>query len=293
MTYFPLEPLQKLRRRDAVQLSVVELEGHRQGGPQPLFPVLAPDEEGVVVASGVDVHRAVDLVPRQGGGSDDHVVLAQFIALSALPDLPGERPVVPVKLLQVVGDGDVTGGDTAVPGGYHRIDGQAVILHQLVAHRKQVEVLHPGRRLSDAPAEEHIEFAAPLPAPAHQCRHIQGLHQDYRGGGAGFIHSSKASAREVLFGINFSHTLLHSARQIRFGRPGESVSYHNTAIERRQPLPMSQTQNLCYNNPKDTYTSAHHKEESPCARILEPSPGPIPSRSLSWLPTMRTVLPTP
>ena len=50
MTYFPLEPLQKLRCRDAVQLGVVELEGHRQGGPQPLFPVLAPDEKGVVVA---------------------------------------------------------------------------------------------------------------------------------------------------------------------------------------------------------------------------------------------------
>lgn len=220
MTYFPLEPLQKLRRRDAVQLSVVELEGHRQGGPQPLFPVLAPDEEGVVVASGVDVHRAVDLVPRQGGGSDDHVVLAQFIALSALPDLPGERPVVPVKLLQVVGDGDVTGGDTAVPGGYHRIDGQAVILHQLVAHRKQVEVLHPGRRLSDAPAEEHIEFAAPLPAPAHQCRHIQGLHQGHHGHG-GLHPQLKGQRPGGAFGINFSHTLLHSARQIRFGRPGK------------------------------------------------------------------------
>ena len=74
----------------ASNLGVVELKGHRQGGAQPLFPVFAPDEEGIVVASGINVHRAVDLISRQGGGADDHIVLAQLIALSDLPDLPGE-----------------------------------------------------------------------------------------------------------------------------------------------------------------------------------------------------------
>lgn len=87
---FPLQPLQKFRRRDAVQLGVVELKGYRQGGAQPLFPVLTPDEEWVVVTPGIDIHCAVDLIPCQGGGTDDHIVLAQLIALSALPDLPGE-----------------------------------------------------------------------------------------------------------------------------------------------------------------------------------------------------------
>lgn len=38
-------------------LCVVKLEGHRQGGAEPLFPVFAPDEEGIVVASGIDIHR--------------------------------------------------------------------------------------------------------------------------------------------------------------------------------------------------------------------------------------------
>ena len=75
---FPLQPFQKFRRRDTVQLGVVKLKGQRQGGAQPLFPVLAPDEEGVVVAPGVDIHGAVDLIPRQGGGADHHVVLAQL-----------------------------------------------------------------------------------------------------------------------------------------------------------------------------------------------------------------------
>lgn len=90
---FLLEPLQKFRCRDAVHLGVVELEGHRQRGAQPLFPVFAPDEEGIVAASGVDVHRAVDLIPCQSRGADDRIVLTQLIALPALADLPGELPI--------------------------------------------------------------------------------------------------------------------------------------------------------------------------------------------------------
>lgn len=86
-----LEPLQKFRCRDAVHLGVVELEGHRQRGAQPLFPVFASDEEGIVVAPGVDIHCTVDLIPRQGGGADHHIVLAKLIALSVLLYPSGER----------------------------------------------------------------------------------------------------------------------------------------------------------------------------------------------------------
>ena len=66
LTDLLLEALQKFRGRDSVHLGVVKLEGHRQGGVQPRFPIFAPNEEGIVVTSGVDVHRAVDLIPRQG-----------------------------------------------------------------------------------------------------------------------------------------------------------------------------------------------------------------------------------
>lgn len=64
-----LQPLQKFRGRDPVHLGVVELKGHRQGGTQPLLPVFAPDKKGGVIAPGVDIHCAVNLVPRQGGGA--------------------------------------------------------------------------------------------------------------------------------------------------------------------------------------------------------------------------------
>ena len=103
-----LQPLQKFCGGDAVHLGVVELKGHRQGGAQPLLPVLAPDEEGVVVAPGVDIHRAVDLVPRQGRGADDHILLAQLKAFPALTDLSGELSIILRKLLQISGNGNVT-----------------------------------------------------------------------------------------------------------------------------------------------------------------------------------------
>ena len=173
-----------------------------------------PHKKGVVVTPGVDVDRAVDLVPRQRGSADDHIVLTQFIALPALANLSGEFPIVLGKLLQIDGNGDVTSSDTAVLGTHHRIDCQTVILHQLVIHRKQVKVLHPGSRLSDAPAQEHIEFVAPFPAQAHQCRHIQCLHQRHHGHGR--LHPQfKGHRPGGAFGIYFSHTILHSTRRIR------------------------------------------------------------------------------
>ena len=94
----------------------MELERHRQSSTEPLFSVLAPDKEGVVVAAGIDIHRAVDLIPRQSRGADHHIVLARFIALPALVDLSGEFQVILIELLQVGRNGNVTGGDAAVPG---------------------------------------------------------------------------------------------------------------------------------------------------------------------------------
>lgn len=53
--------------------------------------------------------------------------------------------------------GYVTGGDTAALGGHHCIHCQPVILHQLVSHRKQVEVLRSRCRLSDVPAGGYVK----------------------------------------------------------------------------------------------------------------------------------------
>lgn len=72
---FALQPLPKFRRDDAHL--VVNLEGHRQGGTQPLFPILSPDEEGVV-ATGVDVHCTVALIPHQSASADDYIVFLQY-----------------------------------------------------------------------------------------------------------------------------------------------------------------------------------------------------------------------
>ena len=92
------------------------------------------------------------------------------------------------------------------------------IPHQFVSHREQVEVLHPGRRLSDAPAQEHVELIAPFPAQPHQGRHIQGLHQGHHGHG-GLHPQLKGQRPGGALWICFFHAALHSVLQIRFRWP--------------------------------------------------------------------------
>ena len=162
--------------------------------------------------------QIVDLIPNQGGSADHHIVLAQLKALPALPDLSGELSVVLIELLQVGRNGNVTGGDAAVLSGHHRVDGQAVVLHQFVSHRQQVKVLHPGRRLSNTPAQKHIELITPFLAQAHQSRHIQGFYQGHHGHGR--LHPQfKGQRPGGAFWIYFFHIVLHSVYEVRFGWP--------------------------------------------------------------------------
>ena len=56
-----LQPVQKGRGRNAIHLGVVKLEGDRQSSAEPFLPVFAPEEKGVVIASGVDVYIRVTM----------------------------------------------------------------------------------------------------------------------------------------------------------------------------------------------------------------------------------------
>ena len=63
---FRLQGVQEAGGFVAVHLRVVELEGDGERGLEERVAVLAPDEEGVVVNAGIDVHCAVYLTVGQG-----------------------------------------------------------------------------------------------------------------------------------------------------------------------------------------------------------------------------------
>lgn len=111
-----------------VHLGVVELEGDGECPLPEVPPVLAPDEEGVVVYAAVHAYCAVYLGLDEGGGADDHAV-GEVMVCAGLGDLAGQAQVVGIELLQVVGEGHVAGTDFALPVGDDGAYGKVVVLH--------------------------------------------------------------------------------------------------------------------------------------------------------------------
>ena len=197
-----LQPVQKPGGFGAVHLGVVELEGQGQPGPEPFPAVAAPDQEGIVVDAGVDVHRAVDPMAGQSRSADHHIVIPQLKGAAGAADPAGQGQIVPVEADEAVRDGDVAGVDAAAFQGHHRVDGQLVVLHQLIPHRQQGKLRGAGRRPPDAPAQQHMEFEMVAPAQPQQGRHVQRLEQ--RQHGHGRAHPDSRSRPRGLARVDFS-----------------------------------------------------------------------------------------
>ena len=216
---------------------MVELEGQGKRRPEKPLPVPAPDEEGVVVAACVNIYRAVDFRLGQGGSADDHIVPAQVEGGAGVVYLSRQAEVVPVKIPETFGEGDIAGADNAILGRNHRIDRYFVILYQFIANRQEIELLHGGRSPADAPAEQHVGFEAVPAADSQKPGNIQGfedghhrhgsLHPQCKGrGAAGFLWIDFTHDGDtLLFSLSFRGMCYIRVCIPPAGRSGKGSSY--------------------------------------------------------------------
>ena len=168
----------------AVHLGVMELEGDGQGPFLKVAPVFAPDQEGIVEYAAVHADGSVYIVLRQGRRAYDHAV-GKVVVLTAFGYLTGQAQIVGVELFQVVRKGDVAGAYFPVFIGDNGADGYAVVLDQLLADWKHIELLGAACRPSYAPAHQHVEFHPGPPAHPDQTGYVQCLEKGehrHRGG---------------------------------------------------------------------------------------------------------------
>ena len=180
---------------------MVELERNRQQRLEPAFAVLAPHHHRVEELVGVLVDDAVEFGLDHRGGADNHIAVEEA-ALARLRHLGGQRDVVAVELLQVVGEGDVAGVDAALAVAHHHIDGDLVVAEQLAVLGQQMQFLGPAGGLPDAPAHQRVELDASLPAGSQQLAHVHRLHQRHHRHGRGHPHLEGEGARGF-FGVDF------------------------------------------------------------------------------------------
>ena len=171
-----LQCLEKASPIPTVHLHVVELERDGQQRLEPAFAVFAPHHHRVEELVSVLVDDAVELGLDHRGGADNHIAVEEA-TLALFRHFGGQRDVVAVELLQVVGEGDVAGVDPALAVAHHHIDGDLVVAEELAVLGQQMQFLSPAGGLPDAPAHQRVELDAALPAGSQQFAHIHRLYQ--------------------------------------------------------------------------------------------------------------------
>lgn len=165
-----------------VHLCVVELKGYGQIFFEKTLSVFSPNQERIVENSAVHPHCAINIIIHQRRGTDDHA-LCQVMVSATVGHLPGQPHVITMEQRQLFRKRDVAGTYFSIPVGYDCIHGDAVILHQLVADGKKVELLDGGCGFADAPAHQHIELQAFLLAFLCQAGYVQCLEKGDHGHG--------------------------------------------------------------------------------------------------------------
>ncbi len=196
-----LQLLQKPCRVAAVHLHVVELERDGQLGLEPFFAVFAPHHHRVEELVSVLVADAVELGLDHRGGADNHVAVEEA-TLALFRHFGGQRDIVAVELLQVVGEGDVAGVDAALAVAHHHVNSDLVVAEELAVLGQQMQFLSPAGGLPDAPAHQRVELDAALPAGSQQVAHVHRLHQRHHRHGRGHPHLEGEGARGFL-GVDF------------------------------------------------------------------------------------------
>lgn len=64
-------------------------EKRAQGTFEKALFILPPDEKGIVVKAGIEIHSAINVILRKGRGADHHVFFRQVIRLSRVVYTPG------------------------------------------------------------------------------------------------------------------------------------------------------------------------------------------------------------
>lgn len=112
-----------------VHLDMVELEADGQRGLEQALAIFAPDQEGIVISAGILIDDTVQCRLRQCRRAYYHIVI-QRRAPTCLGSLTGQFKVVGIKLLNVIGKGNVAQTDAALCVLHNNVDGQPVVAEQ-------------------------------------------------------------------------------------------------------------------------------------------------------------------
>ena len=159
----------------SVHLGVVKLEGQFQCGFQPVCFIFSPNQKRIIEAAGIEIDSSLDGKLGQGRGADDHIVLAGFIGMPSGSHPAGETAVTPIKGGQILMIWNVTGGDGAGVCFDNGVDGQAVKLHEAIAHRQKGKLFHSRSGFADAPTKNRVKGCTVFFALFDQPGDIQGL----------------------------------------------------------------------------------------------------------------------
>ena len=185
----------------SVHLGMMELKGDGERGFQPTLAIAAPGQEGIGEDAAVLVDDAVEFRPGQSRCAHDDSILVQNV-LTGLANGLSQVQVVGVELLQIIRDGNVAETESTFDVIYDHVDSHAVVFVQFPVMWQHIELLYPGGRLANAPAEQHIELQSAPPADPAESRHVEGLSERHHRHGR--LHPQFERHRPTgFFGIDF------------------------------------------------------------------------------------------
>lgn len=92
-----LQIIQKGGGLGSVHLAMVKLERDGQRGFEQSPPVLAPNQKGIIVYSGVDIDSSVQLTAGESGSPYHHALIAEVMGPAAAADSFRQLQVIPIK----------------------------------------------------------------------------------------------------------------------------------------------------------------------------------------------------
>lgn len=178
---FLLKIDKEFTRVGTIHLGVMKLEGNGQIIPEQLPSISAPEQEGIVKNSAVHAHDAVQFGIRDGGSADDNAAFRQILILTAFCNLGGLLQVIFIERTQIIQKQEITGADFSCSVFDDGVDGNSIVLDQLIAYGEQVEFPNVSSSFSNAVVQEHIEFQLLFAAEPHKICNIHGFEKGNHG----------------------------------------------------------------------------------------------------------------
>ena len=210
-----------------VHLSVVELERYGEFISKPSLSVSSPNHKGIIENPAIHANSPVNLGIYNGRCANNHTFIRQVLVCATFSNLQCVFHILLTKHFDVVGEEDVTRRDLALFVPDDGIDRKAVVLHQLVADRQEIELFDGRSGFADTPVQQHVELVSLLLAYSYQARNINRLEEcDHR---VGSLHPQlKGLGTAGVFWIYFTHRFrfifIDSVLIILFGSGRASAS---------------------------------------------------------------------